>query len=329
MRILESHAVWAGALSAVLPAAAALAQTAASYPSRAITLVVPYTPGSGIDILARVIAPELNRKWGEPVVVDNKPGASGIVGADAVAKAAPNGYTLMVTVNSFTMAPPLYRNMPYDPIADFTPIAKIALARYAFAVNPAVLAVSDFPEFVAAVKAKPGALNYGSPGNGTAFHLAMELMKQHLGLQITHVPYKGLSGAMTDLLGGRVQMMFATVHALLPSQKAGKLKFLAMTGPGRSPFAPDVPTFRERGFDFMDDIDGWYAVMGPAKLPRDIVAKLNAELRAIMFSADVREQLTAQGLLPVASTPEELAALIKADLPRWAKVVAEAKIGAD
>jgi len=329
MTIFQSHAVWAGALSAVLPAAAALAQTAAPYPSRAITLVVPYTPGSGIDILARVIAPKLNRKWGEPVVVDNRPGASGIIGADAVAKAAPDGYTLMVTVNSFTMAPPLYRNMPYDPVADFTPIAKIAIASYAFAVNPAALPVRDFQEFVAAARAKPGELNYGSPGNGTAFHLAMELMKQHLGLQIVHVPYKGLSGAMTDLLGGRVQMMFATVHALLPSQKAGKLKFLAVTGHRRSPLAPDAPTFRERGFDFMDDIDGWYAVMGPARLPRDIVAKLNGELRAIMFQADVREQLTNQGLVPVASTPEELAALIKADLPRWAKVVAEAKISAD
>ncbi len=317
------------ALAAATCPAVALAQTAASYPNRAITLVVPYTPGSGIDILARVIAPELNRRWGEPVVVDNKPGASGIIGADAVAKAAPNGYTLMVTVNSFTMAPSLYRDMPYDPVADFTPIAKIALASYAFAVNPEVLPVRDFTEFVAAVKARPGALNYGSPGNGTAFHFAMELMKQHLGLQIVHVPYKGLSGAMTDLLGGRVQMMFATVHALLPSQKAGKLKFLAVTGPRRSPLAPDAPTFRERGFDFMDDIDGWYAVMGPARLPRDIVAKLNAELRAIMFLADVREQLTNQGLVPVASTPEELAALIKADLPRWAKVVAEAKISAD
>jgi tripartite-type tricarboxylate transporter receptor subunit TctC len=321
--------VLTGALCAVLPAAAALAQTAASYPNRAITLVVPYTPGSGIDILARVIAPELNRKWGEPVVVDNRPGASGIIGADAVAKAAANGYTLMVTVNSFTMAPPLYRNMPYDPLTDFTPIAKIALASYAFAVNPMALPVRDFPEFVAAVKAKPGELNYGSPGNGTAFHLAMELMKQHLGLQIVHVPYEGLSGAMSDLLGGRVQMMFATVHALLPSQKAGKLKFLAVTCPRRSPLAPDAPTFRERGFDFMDDIDGWYAVKGPARLPRDIVAKLNAELRAIMFQADVRERLTNQGLVPVASTPEELAALIKADLPRWAKVVAEAKISAD
>src|SRR5258706_10817007 len=205
MTIFQSHAVWAGALSVVFPAAAALAQTAASYPNRPITLVVPYTPGSGIDILARVIAPKLNRKWGEPVVVDNKPGASGIIGADVVAKAAPNGYTLMVTVNSFTMAPPLYRDMPYDPIADFTPIAKIALASYAFAVNPEALPVRDFTEFVAAVKATPGALNYGSPGNGTAFHFAMELMKQDLGLQIVHAPEKGLAGGITDLLGGRVQ----------------------------------------------------------------------------------------------------------------------------
>ena len=328
MGIFASCAVRAAALSVLFPAAA-LAQTAASYPSRPITLIVPYTPGSGIDILARAIAPKLNQKWGQPVVVDNKPGASGIIGADAVAKAAPNGYTLMVTVNSFTMTPPLYRNMPYDPVADFAPIAKIALASYAFAVNPAVLLVQDFSEFVAAVKAKPGALNYGSPGNGTPHHLAMELMKLRLGLQIVHVPYKGLSGAMTDLLGGQVQMMFAPVHALLPNQKAGKLRFLAVTGSKRSPFAPDAPTFRERGFDFMDDVDAWYAVMGPARLPRDIVAKLNAELGTIMAMPDVREHLMNQGLIPVTSTPEELLALIKADLPRWAKVVAEAKIAAD
>src|SRR5436309_1880420 len=329
VKTIELRGAGTLALSLLLSAPAALAQTAASYPSRPITLIVPYTPGSGIDILARAIAPKLNQKWGHPVVVDNKPGASGIIGADAVAKAAPNGYTLMVTVNSFTMAPPLYKNMPYDPIADFAPIAKIAIASYAFAVNPAVVPARDLSEFLATVKAKPGELNYGSPGNGTPHHLAMELMKLRLGLQIVHVPYKGLSGAMTDLLGGQVQMMFAPVHALLPNARAGKLKFLAVTGPRRSPFAPDAPTFRERGFDFMDDIDAWYAVMGPARLPRDVVAKVNAELRAIMFSADVREQLTNQGLVPVASTPEELAALIKADLLRWAKVVAEAKISAD
>ena len=329
MKTIELRGAGTLALSLLLSAPAALAQTAASYPSRPITLIVPYTPGSGIDILARAIAPKLNQKWGHPVVVDNKPGASGIIGADAVAKAAPNGYTLMVTVNSFTMAPPLYKNMPYDPIADFAPIAKIAIASYAFAVNPAVVPARDLSEFLATVKAKPGELNYGSPGNGTPHHLAMELMKLRLGLQIVHVPYKGLSGAMTDLLGGQVQMMFAPVHALLPNARAGKLKFLAVTGPRRSPFAPDAPTFRERGFDFMDDIDAWYAVMGPARLPRDVVAKVNAELRAIMFSADVREPLTNQGLVPVASTPEELAALIKADLLRWAKVVAEAKISAD
>ncbi len=329
MKTIELRGAGTLALSLLLSAPAALAQTAASYPSRPITLIVPYTTGSGIDILARAIAPKLNQTWGHPVVVDNKPGASGIIGADAVAKAAPNGYTLMVTVNSFTMAPPLYKNMPYDPIADFAPIAKIAIASYAFAVNPAVVPARDLSEFLATVKAKPGELNYGSPGNGTPHHLAMELMKLRLGLQIVHVPYKGLSGAMTDLLGGQVQMMFAPVHALLPNARAGKLKFLAVTGPRRSPFAPDAPTFRERGFDFMDDIDAWYAVMGPARLPRDVVAKVNAELRAIMFSADVREQLTNQGLVPVASTPEELAALIKADLLRWAKVVAEAKISAD
>ena len=313
----------------LLCAAPALGQSTATYPSHPITLVVPFTPGTGIDILARAIGPRLVQRWGQPVIVDNKPGASGNIGAEFVGKAAPNGYTLMVTVNTFTITPALYRNLPYDPIKDFTPIAKIALASYAFAVNPVVLPAKDLSEVLADAKARPGQLNYGSPGSGTPHHLAMELLKLHLGLDIVHVPYKGLSGAMTDLLGGQVQMMFAPVHTLLPQGRAGKLRLVAVTGPARSPLAPEVPTFREQGIDFMDDVDAWYAVMGPAKIPPEIVAALNREIGAIMNAPEVRENLLKQGLVPVTSTPGELAALIKSDLARWAKMVAEAKITAD
>jgi tripartite-type tricarboxylate transporter receptor subunit TctC len=308
--------------------APAMAQTAA-YPSHQVTLVVPFSPSSGIDILARVIGPRLAQRWGEAVVVDNRAGASGNIGTDFVAKAAPNGYTLMVTVNTFAITPSLYKNIPYDVLTDFTPVSKIAVASYAFAVNPAVLPVKDLADFIATVKAKPGQFYYGSPGNGTPHHLAVELLKLHLGLNITHVPYKGLAGAMTDLLGGQVQMMFAPVHSSLPYARSGKLKILAVTGATRSPVAPDSPTFREQGINFMDDVDAWYAVLAPAKTPPEIVAKLNADLKAVLALPDAREALLAQGLVPVTSTPQELAALIKADVARWAKLVADARITAD
>jgi tripartite-type tricarboxylate transporter receptor subunit TctC len=317
------------ALLALFPGLVALGQTAAGYPNRPITLIVPFTPGTGIDILARTIGPKLAQRWGQPVVVDNKPGASGNIGADLVAKAPPNGHTLMVTVNTFTITPALYKNLPYDPVADFAPITKIALASYAFVVNPSVLPAKDLNDVIAAAKARPGQLNYSSPGSGTPHHLGMELMKLRLGLNIVHVPYKGLAGAMTDLLGGQVQMMFTLVHSVLPNARAGKLKILAVTGSTRSPVFPEAPTFREQGIDFMDDVDAWYAVMAPGKTPPDIVAKLNQEINAIMALPDVREHLMNQGMVPVTSTPDELAALVKSDLARWAKVVADAKITAE
>jgi tripartite-type tricarboxylate transporter receptor subunit TctC len=182
---------------------------------------------------------------------------------------------------------------------------------------------------VAAAKARPGQLNYGSPGNGTPHHLGMELMKLRLGLSIVHVPYKGLAGAMTDLVGGQVQMMFSLIHSALPNVRAGRLRIVGVTGSTRSPVLPEAPTFREQGIDFMDDVDAWYAVLAPAKTPPDIVAKLNHEINAIMALPDVREHLLNQGMVPVASTPDELATLIRSDLARWAKVVAEAKITAE
>jgi tripartite-type tricarboxylate transporter receptor subunit TctC len=300
-----------------------------AFPSRTVTLVVPFSPGTGIDILARVIAPKLSQKWGHPVVIENKPGASGNIGTDFVAKSAPDGHTLMVTVNTFAITPSLIRNTPYDVVNDFAPISKIAVATYCFAVNPAVFPAQDMKEAIALIRANPGKYFFASPGNGTPHHIGMELIKLRLGLNATHVPYKGFAGAMQDLIGGQVQMMFTLVHSSIPQARAGRIRILGVTGSERSPQFPEAPTFREQGIDFMDDVDAWYAVIAPAKTPPERVARLNADVNAVMALPDVRDNLLKQGLIPVTSTPEALAALIKADLARWAKVIADAKITMD
>src|SRR5712692_4567924 len=300
-----------------------------AFPSRTVTLVVPFSPGTGIDILARVIAPKLSQKWGHPVVIENKPGASGNIGTDFVAKSAPDGHTLMVTVNTFSITPSLIRNTPYDVVNDFAPISKIAVATYCFAVNPAVFPAQDMKEAIALIRQNPGKYFFASPGSGTPHHIGMELIKLRLGLQATHVPYKGFAGAMQDLIGGQVHMMFTLVHSSIPHARSGRIKILGVTGTQRSPQFPEAPTFREQGIDFMDDVDAWYAVIGPAKLPAELVVKLNADVNAVMGMPDVQENLLKQGLIPTTSTPEGLAALIKSDVPRWAKVIADAKITAD
>ncbi|HEY6863298.1 MAG TPA: tripartite tricarboxylate transporter substrate binding protein [Burkholderiales bacterium] len=316
----------AAALAASLVSFCAGAQT---FPSRPVTLVVPFTTGTGIDILARVIGPRLSERWKQPVVVENKPGASGNIGTDAVAKAEPDGHTLMVTVNTYTITPALFKNLPYDPVTDLAPISKIALATYTFAVNPTVLPAHNMKEAIDIIRKNPGKYYFASPGNGTPHHVGMELIKQRLGLDIIHVPYKGFAGAMTDLVGGQVAMMFTLVHSSLPYVRAGKIRALAVTGAKRSPQYPDAPTFREQGIDFMDDVDAWYAVMAPGKASPQLIARLNRDVNAVMENATVKDQLVKQGMIPTTSTPEALAALIKADLARWAKVVADAHIKID
>src|SRR5438105_8713486 len=284
------------------------------FPSRPVTLVVPFSPGTGIYILARVIAPKLSEKWGQPVVVENKPGASGNIGTDLVAKAPTDGYTLMVTVNTFTITPSLLKNTPYDVMQDFSPISKIATATYCFDVNPNVFPARNMQEAIALVRQHPGKYFFASPGNGTPHHIVMELIKLRLGLNATHVPYKGFAGAMQDLIGGQVQMMFTLVHSSIPQAKAGRIRILGVTGAKRSPQFPDLPTFRAQGIDFMDDVDAWYAVIAPAKLAPELVAKMNADVNAVMALPDVKENLVKQGLAPTTSTPQDLAALIKSDV---------------
>jgi len=316
-------------LFAVLLAGLASLAQAQQFPARPVTLIVPFSPGTGIDILARVIAPKLSEKWRQPVVVENKAGASGNIGTDLVAKSDADGYTLMVTVNTFAITPSLIKNTPYDVTRDFSPISKIATATYCFAVNPKVFPANNMQEAVALIRNNPGKYFFGSPGNGTPHHIGMELIKLRLGLDVTHVPYKGFAGAMQDLVGGQVHMMFTLVHSAIPQARAGRIRILGVTGAKRSAQFPEAPTFREQGIDFMDDVDAWYAVLGPAKLPDELVARLNADVNAVMALADVKESLLKQGLVPATSTPQELGALVKSDLQRWAKVIAEAHITAD
>jgi tripartite-type tricarboxylate transporter receptor subunit TctC len=235
----------------------------------------------------------------------------------------------MVTVNTFAITPSLIKSTAYDVVRDFSPISKIATATYCFAVNPKVFPANNMNEAIALIRKNPGKYFFASPGNGTPHHIGMELIKLRLGLDLTHVPYKGFAGAMQDLVGGQVQMMFTLVHSAIPQARAERIRILGVTGAQRSPQFPEAPTFREQGIDFMDDVDAWYAVLGPAQVAPELVARLNADVNAVMALPAVKENLLRQGLIPATSTPQELGALVKSDLQRWAKVIAEAKITAD
>ena len=298
----------------------------AQYPNRPIKLVVPFTPGTGIDILARTWGQKLQDRLKTPVVVENRPGASGNIGTEAVAKAPADGYTLLFTATTLVQSAVLFKSVPYDPKA-MTPIGLAAIGNLSLVAHPSVPARS-VAELVALAKAQPGKLNYASPGNATPHHLAMELLKLHFGLQMVHVPYKGTAGAVTDLLGGQIQLMFLPVHVALPQVQAGKLNMLASGGAQRSPVTPEVPSLAEAGVKDID-VDIWYALLGPAGLPRDIVQTLNGELAAILRDPETRAGLLKQGLSPTTGTPAELAKLIETDLERWGRVVRDARISAD
>jgi tripartite-type tricarboxylate transporter receptor subunit TctC len=299
---------------------------AQSYPSRPITLIVPYTPGTGIDIIARTVGPRLTERWREPVIVDNKPGASGNIGAAMVAKAPPDGYTMMVTVNTFTITPALYKSIPYDPVKDFTPVGRVANGNVALVANPAVLPVRNLEELKAAARTRK--LNYSSPGNGTPQHLAVELLKQRLGIDILHVPYKGAAQALTDLLGGQVQLAVLPVHTALPHARSGKLTVIAVSGERRSVLAPDSPSFAELGLKNLD-IDLYFWVAGPAGLAPEIIQKWNQELASILSTAEVRDTLMKQGMVPAPGSPEEISTQIRGDIERWSKFIRDTGITAD
>jgi tripartite-type tricarboxylate transporter receptor subunit TctC len=311
----------------VLAALATGTASAQTYPSRTISIIAPFSPGTGIDILARSFGQKLSERWGVPVVVENKPGASGNIGTELAARAAGDGYTLMMTATTFALNPALSRKSRYDPLKSFAPVSLVATGLLWFAISVNTKADS-MSQFVALAKSNPGKLNYASSGNGTPQHLTMELFKLTAEVDITHVPYKGAAEATKDLAGGYVDAMILPVHTIAALVQAGKVRLLAVLNEERSPVFPAVPTFREAGYPGVES-SVWYGLMAPASTPPEVVRKLNGEINAILLLPEMREFLAKQGLIPAGGEPERLSKLVRVELERWTRVIAEAKIRAD
>ncbi len=307
-------------------AGAALAQGA--FPSRPVTLIVPFPPGGGTDTGARIVAQKLGTKWGQTVIVENKGGAAGMIGADAVAKAKPDGYTLLMgNIGTQAINPSLYKKMPFDPATAFAPVSLVAELPLAMMVNPAVAATTA-KEFVALARSKPGQLSYSSSGAGGAPHLAAEMFKDATGTFILHVPYRGGGPAIGDLLAGHVQLSFMTALEASGHIKAGKLRALAVTGAKRVPALPDVPTLAETVVPGFNSIS-WIGVLAPAGTPKNIVDKIAGDLREVLAADDVKSKLVDLGAVPSATTPAQFAALIESDRKRYAQIIADKKISID
>jgi tripartite-type tricarboxylate transporter receptor subunit TctC len=307
----------------VIAAAAGTAMgQAPSYPARPIRLVVPFPPGGATDILARDVAQKLTEAWGQSVVVDNRPGAGGNIGSELVAKALPDGYTLLMgTVGTHAINASLYAKMPFDHIKDFAPVILVAGVPNVLVVNPA-LPVNSVAELITYAKANPGKLNFASSGNGTSIHLSGELFKVMAGVQMTHVPYKGSAPAVADLISGQVQLMFDNLPPSLPQIKAGKLRALAVTSTARAPALPEVPTMAEAGLPGFE-ASSWFGVLAPAGTPPAIIAKLNGEIGKWLATPEAKEQLSKQGAAAAGGSPEDFAKHIAAETTKWAKVVKE------
>ncbi len=319
----EKMAALAGLVAVVL--AVAIPPThAAGYPEKPVRIVVPTTQGGGADTLARHIATRAGERWGQQVVVDNRPGANGITGVEAVAKAAPDGYTLLMTFTDHFVNPSLYKTLPFNMAKDFAPVVFVGSLPFVLAVHPAVPA-NSVQELLALARSKPGQLNFGSAGTGGSVHLAGELFKAMAGVEITHVPYKGTSAAMPDLVSGRIEMMFPSAITAKPFADNGRLKLLAVTSAKRSPDVPRLPTVAESGIPGFE-VGIWYGVIVPAGVPADIVKKLNADIRAVVSSEDLKALMAKQGVTLAPGTPEEFSAFYTAEMKKWARVVADAKI---
>ena len=307
--------------------ASAGAQEATAWPGRTVQMVVPYTPGTGADILSRVLGPRLAERWKVGVVTDNRAGATGNIGTEYVARAAPDGYTLLCTATSFGTNPALNSKLPFDPVGSFAPIALLATSAVSVVVTPGLPARS-MRDFIELARSQPGKLYYSSPGNGGPQHLAMELLKLDAHIDLVHVPYKGSGGALADLVGGHVQAMIVSLQTAAPYVQGGKLRMLAVMSAERSPAFPDVPTLKELGLADLE-VETWYGLFAPAGTPGAVVAKLNAELNTILRQPDIRDLLAKQGMFPGGGTPEHFGDLVKRELTRWSRVVAAAGIRAD
>jgi tripartite-type tricarboxylate transporter receptor subunit TctC len=311
-------------LALFLAAGAALAQ---DYPSRPIRFIVPYPPAGGTDIVARILTEPLAAALGQPIVIDNRGGAAGNLGTDLAAKAAPDGYTILFTLSSHTINPKLYDKLPFDVEKDFVPISLAALIPQILVANPSV-PVNNVQELIALAKREPGKLNYASVGTGSPGHIAGELFKLKTGVDIVHVPYKGGGPAVTDTLGGQVQLLFVSIPAAMQYVKAGKLKALAVTSDKRSLAAPEIPTIAESGVPDCV-VNSWYGALAPAKTPPAIVAKLQAAFAKVLAQPDVKEKLFLQGAEATSSTSAEFDRRIHDELKQWEYVIREAKIKAE
>ena len=307
-----------------LAVTAAHAQTPSHYPSRAVRMIVPFPPGGGTDIISRTIAQKLNEAWGQPVIVDNRSGANGIIGTEMLAKSKPDGYTLGVVIANHAINPSLYSKLPYDTARDFAPITLMAQYPYILTVHPSVPAKS-VREFIALAKARPGQLSYASSGNGSGPHLGMELFKSMAKIDVVHVPYKGASPANTDLLAGQVQVMFNNFLAAMPFITSHRLRVLAVTTEQRSKAMPELPTIAESGLPGFD-VKSYYAMIAPAGIPADLVTRIQTDVGAALRVPAVNTRLTAEGAEPVGSTPEQLGKLLQDEIRKWSAVVREARV---
>jgi tripartite-type tricarboxylate transporter receptor subunit TctC len=316
-----------GALAAFGAAAQAPAASAAAPAQVPLRLIVPFTPGTGIDLIARTVGPKLGERLGRPVVVDNRAGASGNIGTEAVVRAAPNGSTLLVSVNTLVMNRSLYPKLAFDPVKDLVPVSLTSWGQLLLVASPRA-GFKSVAELVAAAKGRPGAINYASPGVGTPHHLSMELFKSTTGIFLTHIPYRGTAPAVTDLLGGQVEVAFLPIHVALPHVKAGKLVALGIGSDKRHSLLPDVPTLAE-GKAGNVNVAMWYGIFAPPGTSPELVNRLNRELKDILAAPEVRAAFETQGMDPATSSPEEFRRLVEQDAQRWAQLIKARNITAE
>ena len=325
MRSATFGVLFACLATALLAALAPSSLRAQGYPSKPVRFIVPFAPGGQSDVVARVVGQKLSERWGQPVVIENKPGAATTLGADFVAKSPADGYTILLAPAPFVITQYAYPKLPYDSRKDFAPITLLVTNPLVAVVNPLRLPVKTFIEFAAAVKKEPGKISYGTPGNGSLPHLAVELFGLQAGTSALHVPYKGGGPAVVDLVGGQIAFMFASPLEVMPHVKAGKLLALGVTSDKRVTYWPDVPTLKESGYKEYEAY-AWFGVVAPAATPRDVVAKLNADIVAMLKSPDVSERLIAQGADVAATSAEEFGRFLAAEHVRWSAAVKAANV---
>ena len=321
--------VWITSTLLAISATCSTAQTtASSYPQKPIRMIVPFTPGGSTDILARAIGQELTKAWGQSVVIENIAGAGGSIGADRAAKSPADGYTLLMGhIGTLAVNPSLYPKLPYNPVKDFAPVAWVARVPNILVVNPNVPA-KNVQELVALAKSKPGQLSYGSGGNGSAANLATEYFKMQTETAILHIPYRGTVPAVTDLMGGQIQILFTGAPAVMGQVKSGQLRALAVSSPKRLDALPELPTVAEAGYKNFE-ADQWYGVVAPAGTPRDIVLKLNQQINASLNSAELKKRLSTEGAVATPETPEAFGKLIAQEIERWRPVITSGRVKAD